>query len=219
MANIKCEKNFKYDGGNFYQVKMTHRGKFPWWCLLFLLIPIGLIALQYAKSDTPDEPRPWHEDEPLPKPTENCGVHFCGGLLTDEKIDLGEKHHGQVFYSTIIFQEDFCSEYVGQGFFPDNTKAFPKAVETTFDSFAVSAGTRLIIYREPNYEGGEVINIKGPALVYNCGVKSNQYMDVTYSQTFTPALQKLFPPERRQWSSEDMHNWSYGSCKIICEKN
>lgn len=145
----------------------------------------------------------------LPKPTKNCGVHFSGWYLSDRDkypwTDCSE-----------IFKEEKFGEYVGQGLYPDNTKILPKSMEHSFDAVAVSRGTRLIIYSKPNFKGRVVLDVKGPVLIENVIAKGSYDQLMTY--TFKGELQELFPPERRQWSSGNMHDWSYGSCKIICEQ-
>lgn len=150
-----------------------------------------------------------HDGEDVPKPTENCGVHFSGWYLSD-KDEYPWRDCSQ------IFEEDEFGDYVGQGYYPDNTKILPKSMKNSFDAVAVSKGTHLIIYSKPNFEGREVLNVKGPMLIENVYAKGTYGKLMTY--TFKDELQELFPPERRQWSSENMHEWANGSCKIICEQ-
>ncbi len=149
-----------------------------------------------------------HEEDKLPEPTENCGVHFSGLVLSDESSEVG---------IATIFSKDKCGEYVGQGYYPDNTKTFPNAVRTTFDAIAVDNGTHLIIYSKRNFEGEVLLDVVGPALITNVLWKNDNRYNGVASKTFSSKLQNLFPPSRRQWSSGNMHDWSYGSCKIICE--
>lgn len=149
-----------------------------------------------------------HEDDKLPKPTKNCGVHFSGLVLSDEESDVGISK---------IFAFDYGGEYVGSGYYPYNTKAFPKAVGHTFDAIAVDKGTHLIMYSKPNFEGDVLLDVVGPMLITNEKWKNDPRYNSVATKTFSPDLQALFPLSRRQWSSSNMHNWSNGSCKIICE--
>lgn len=167
-------------------------------------------------TDTPITPKPKpvpidtiHDGDDVPKPTENCGVHFSGWYLSD-KDRYPWRDCSQ------IFEDDEFGDYVGQGYYPDNTKILPKSMENSFDAVAVSKGTHLIIYSKPNFEGREVLNVKGPMLIENVYAKGRYDKLMTYA--FKDELQELFPPERRQWSSENMHDWANGSCKIICEQ-
>lgn len=150
-----------------------------------------------------------HENDDLPKPTKNCGVHFSGWYLSDKDeypwVDCSR-----------IFEDDKYGEYVGQGFYPDNTKILPKSMEHSFDAVAVKKGTRLIIYSEPGFKGREVLNVKGPVLIENVVMRG--LYDKLMSYPFADSLGVMFPPERRQWSSENMNDWAKGSCKIICEE-
>lgn len=227
MANINFNQKVRYDGGqDSYTLQMKHR-RFPWWVLSLLLIPLGIYTYKEYDLDKPEEivedveeevveevveeivDDIWQGDTPLPEPTKNCGVHFSGLILSDEASEVG---------IAVIFGNDACGEYVGKGSYPDNAKAFPNAVRSTFDAIAIDKGTRLIIYSEPNFEGNVVLDMDGPMLVSNVKWKNDSRYNLVSDKTFTPELQALFPLERRQWSSDDMHGWSYGSCKIICKK-
>ncbi len=158
----------------------------------------------------PPNPQPIINDgDKVPKPTENCGVHFSGLVLSDMPSQDG---------IGVIFGNDPMGEYVGSGFYPDNSKTFPKAVQHTFDAIAVDKGTRLIIYRKPNFEGDVLLDVVGPALITNVLWKNDIRYNQVENKQFNSKLQALFPPSRRQWSSENMHDWSYGSCKIICQQ-
>lgn len=154
------------------------------------------------------------DDDELPKPTENCGVHFSGIMLSDEE----EYDAANDPVASIIFGNDPYGEYVGQGYYPDNTKTFPKAVEYTFDAIAVDKGTHLIIYSKPNFKGKVLLDVVGPVLIFNgLWIDDFRYNHIA-TKTFSPTLQAMFPVSRRQWTKKNMHNWSYGSCKIICEQ-
>lgn len=150
-----------------------------------------------------------HENEDLPEPTENCGVHFSGWYLSD-------KNKYPWRDCSKIFEKEDYGEYVGQGYYPDNTKILPKSMSHSFDALAVKKGTRLIIYSEPDFKGRVVLDVTGPVLIEN--VKAKGRYDELLTYTFSDELQNMFPPERRQWSSENMHDWAKGSCKIIGEQ-
>lgn len=160
------------------------------------------------ESDSRPDPSVVHDGDDLPKPEKNCGVHFSGAILSDETAsDRGISK---------IFSDDIYGEYVGSGYYPDNTKTFPKAVRHTFDAIAVDNGTHLILYSEPDFKGKVLLDVVGPMLISNIAYQSGDYQRAV-NKTFSPDLQTLFPPSRRQWSSSNMHDWSNGSCKIICE--
>ena len=85
-----------------------------------------------------------------------------------------------------------------------NSAAFPKATASTFDSFAIDAGTRVEIFSEPNFQGTLLLEQSGPAMVWN--------------QQFAQGC-ACFPTAAPDgWSLEmsttDMHNWPKGSMKI-----
>jgi len=146
-------------------------------------------------------------------PQAGCRVHFSGCLMHDEQV-----------FSTcsVPYVEDQWSEYVGEGRYSSNMKAFPKAIGATFDSVAVDAGTRVTIFSEPNFKGKVLWDRTGPAIVVNTlyaswttfpGCKGRRYSDVLKEEWEGP-LGSLFPPEVRELSCSDMHAWNSGSLVI-----
>ena len=164
--------------------------------------------IKTINSYTEGYPIPLKKDAQPELPTKNCGVHFSGGILSDKFAEEG---------ISIIFENDPYGEYVGSGYYPENAKAFPNAVEYTFDAIAVDKGTRLILYRLPNFEGDVLLDIVGPMLITNVKWIDHPQYNAAVTKVFYPQLQALFPPSCRQWSFENMHEWSNGSCRIICE--
>lgn len=159
----------------------------------------------------PPQPDPVIINDPdsLPKPTSNCGVHFSGWFLSDKDAYPWND-------CSRIFENDEYGEYVGQGLYPDNTKILPRSMQHTFDAVAVGKGTHLTIYSQKNFEGRIVLDVDGPMLIENIMAKPEYSLLMTYK--FDNDLQSLFPSSRREWSSENMHNWANGSCKIICQQ-
>lgn len=178
-------------------------------CVEYVVVPDSPDSPTDPPVVDPDDPPVVKPDDPLPPPTADCGVHFSGWYLSDENEYPWRD-------CSKIFEEEEFGEYVGQGYYPDNTKILPKSMQHSFDAVAVSKGTHLIIYSEPDFKGREVLNVKGPILIENVIAKGHYDKLMTY--TFSGELQELFPPERRMWSSENMHSWANGSCKIICEQ-
>lgn len=119
------------------------------------------------------------------------------------------------------YEEDVHSEYVGEGRYPQNMKAFPKAIRASFDSVAVDAGTRVIIYSEPDFKGKILWDRVGPAIVVNTKwkdsswpfCKGRRYAEVL-KQEWEGKLQTIFPPDVREFSCSDMHLWNTGSLII-----
>ena len=142
-------------------------------------------------------------------PTQNCRVHFSGLLMG-----------GAAVLNNIskIYQEDYASEYVGGGFYVSNEKAFPKSVAQTFDGIAIDRGTRLIIYSKKNFKGQVLLDIRGPAIINNVIWKDDGRYKQCNTEDFPSNLQSNFPQNVRIWSSSNMHEWSFGSCKIICDQ-
>ncbi len=146
-----------------------------------------------------------------PKP--GCRVHFSGGLI------------GGYFQSngvSEVYEEDDFSEYVGAGAYPDNTKAFPKAVKSTFDGIAIDTNTRVIIYSEKDFQGEILIDRTGPAIINNSKFDTAfhnlvfGYRDNVEGEWEEP-LQSNYPHSVREWSDSDMHKWDTGSLKVICQ--
>lgn len=149
------------------------------------------------------------ETDTIPQqPRENCRVHFSGLVMGGEY----EAHNISKIYSV-----DINSEYVGEGSYPDNSKAFPKAVASSFDGIAIDKGTRLILYSEKNFQGEVLLNIKGPAIINNVIWKNDSRYKHCNTDTYPEELQENYPVSVRKWSESNMHIWSKGSCKIECE--
>lgn len=150
------------------------------------------------------------EIDSIPKPpTQNCRVHFSG-------LFMGNNYTYN--YISEVYKVDDFSEYVGSGFYPDNTQAFPKSVRTTFDGIAIDKGTRLIIYSKKNFQGVILLDITGPAIVNNIKHIDNPAVNFCNTINFKASLQNNFPQSVRKWSKSNMWDWSYGSCKIICSE-
>jgi hypothetical protein len=148
------------------------------------------------------------ERDSIPQPPkQNCRVHFSGLIMGGKYV------HENI---SEIYIEDFASEYVGAGFYANNTSAFPKSVRTTFDGIAIDKGTQLIIYSKSNFKGSVLLDIKGPAIINNVKWKNDSRYNHCNTENYRRNLQSNFPQSVRYWSKSDMHAWSYGSCKIIC---
>ncbi len=119
-------------------------------------------------------------------------------------------------YVSKIYQVDRYSEYVGEGDYPSNNSAFPRAVAATFDGIAIGKGTRVIIYSLPNFQGKILLDKTGPAIINN--VRRRLAYPGILNETYPPDLQSLFPPSVREWSKSDMFTWINGSVKVICKK-
>lgn len=142
------------------------------------------------------------------KPKENCRAFFSGGVVGGHFEEHGISE---------VYVEDSISEYVGAGEYPDNVKAFPKAVASTFDGIAIDKGTRVVIYKKKNFRGKVLLNQKGPAIINNRIWKNDKRYINCMTEIFSGDLQKNFPFSCRKWSKTNMHEWSYGSLKVFCE--
>ena len=141
------------------------------------------------------------------KPREGCRAFFSGLLISDEFTDS---------HISVIYKVDAFSEYVGAGKYPDNNKAFPKSVATTFDGIAVDKGTRVILYSRKKFKGKVLLDIVGPAIINNVAWKDDERIKGFISKQFKEPLHSNFPVSCRRWSNSDMNKWSKGSVKIIC---
>lgn len=202
---------------NTKKVSLNLRRGFPWWILLFLLIPIIIYLITLIPPINPQLPI-INADKNLivdveektaepQEPKKDCRAFFTGALLggyfKDEHISK-------------IFEVDNYSEYVGSGEYPDNSSAFPKAVATTFDGIAIDKGTRVIIYAEKDFKGKILLDKTGPVLINNGKYRNDARYSKCNTEDFPADLQAIFPQSVREWSNEDMHDWSNGSIKIIC---
>ncbi len=141
-------------------------------------------------------------------PRKGCRAFFTGLVVSDRFHYVGISR---------AYQPDAFSEYVGQGNYEYNVRAFPKAVFSTFDGIAIDSGTRVIVYSRPNFQGRVLLDKTGPAIINNFIWKNDYRYRHCNSIDYDEELQKVFPQELRVWSSSNMHYWSYGSVKVMCE--
>lgn len=145
-------------------------------------------------------------------PSENCRAFFSGRLVTDD-----EKYE-----ESVIFQPTRESEYVGSGYYPIASQAFPNSTQSTFDGIALVAGTRIIIYEKQNFQGRVLLDIKGPAIINNIHWKDDPILSGIIDEINTKELggnlNTIFPKSCRKYSDSDMHSWSNGSLKIMCNE-
>ncbi len=155
------------------------------------------------------ECQPEYVQDSIPRaPQVNCRVHFSGLLMGGQYEEIGISE---------IYTEDFASEYVGAGFYPNNSEAFPKAVSTTFDGIAIDRGTHLILYSQPDFTGEVLLDVRGPAIINNVRWVNDSRYNHCNTDIFPLNLQSNYPQNVRRWSTSDMHKWSNGSCKIMCD--
>jgi YVTN family beta-propeller protein len=160
---------------------------------------------------------------PTPKPELGIrDVHFTGALFNDhvlcgwyERPQYANDHLANCFLD--------ADDYVSIGEYPDNSVAFYNAAHTTFDSIAIYPGSRLTIYSGKNFTGSIVLDVIGPALIWN-----KYYKDIMPSGSTTvlhdmttdwdSGLNETFPPSKRfamdPAKGHDMWLWANGSCKI-----
>ncbi len=143
------------------------------------------------------------------KPENECRAHFSGKLMNDLYIEK---------ITSIIFAEDESSEYVGEGEYPRAKLAFPKSNNTTFDGIAIDRKTRVIIYKEENFKGDILLDIYGPAIINNIYYKDHNSLNDINNRTLIDNFEKRFPKNCRIFSKSNMHSWSNGSLKIICDE-
>jgi hypothetical protein len=153
------------------------------------------------------------ERDSIPQaPSKNCRAFFSGRLVTDD----------EKYSESVIFQPNQQSEYVGSGFYPIASQAFPNSDRYTFDGIALVAGTRIIIYENKNFKGRILLDVKGPAIINNVRWKNNNplstIIEEVNSKNLRGNLNSIFPKECRRYSDSDMNSWSNGSLKIICSE-
>ncbi|MDH4471345.1 MAG: tetratricopeptide repeat protein [Fluviicola sp.] len=134
-------------------------------------------------------------------------VHFSGLPIAGERVD---------HQTSKAFSNDPWSDFIVPGNYSwvDRVLAFSNFTE--LDGVAIPANTRLIVYSERDFKGTLLLDITGPAIVYN---SANIPADSLFSETYTTSiLQETFPPEVRTQSNSDMHLWINGSMEIITVK-
>src|SRR5689334_21640181 len=110
--------------------------------------PTSNNIVKASPEPKPQAASPSPSPAPQQGPRVGCRVHFSGAMMAT-KI-------GQSSAISLPYQVDQFSELVGDGSYPNNAVAFPKAVSTTFDAIAIDSGTHLVIYAGQNFTGAKV---------------------------------------------------------------
>lgn len=134
-------------------------------------------------------------------------VHFSGLAIAGERIND---------QTSKAFSDDPWSDFIVVGRYEWIDRILTYSNFTELDGIAVPANTHLIIYSERNFKGTVLLDVTGPAIVYN---SANALSSAHLTDTFaTPAIQETFPPEVRKQSTSDMHQWIKGSMEISTTK-
>eukprot|EP01084_Bolivina_argentea_P139977 246198_1 len=140
-------------------------------------------------------------------PKKSCRAYFTGLVVGGVYVES---------HVSVAYKIDKYSEYVGQGEYPRNKEAFPKAVGTTFDGIAIDANTRVIIYEKEHFQGKVLLDARGPKIINNGMWKNNPTYSHCNTDIFPDSeLQENFPLNVRVWTDDNMQNWSNGSVKIL----
>ncbi len=166
-----------------------------------------------ALTEPEDDGKPAFDGTPQ-SPREGCQAFFSGAAIG------GRVYDGDF---SKIYSVDYASEWVGEGNYASSEKAFPKSVDSTFDGIAFDKGTRVTIYKLPDYQGAILFSETGPYVVNNVlwrGKPLRTGESYTYTDVFMGnwggELQSKFPKSVRHWSQTNMHTWSFGSVKVEC---
>ncbi len=134
-------------------------------------------------------------------------VHFSGLPIAGEQVDE---------QTSKAFSVDPWSDFVVLGRYSRTDRALTVSGFNQLDGVAIPAKTRLIVYSERDFSGVVLVDITGPAIVYN---SANIPSESVFSETYTaPLLQETFPPAARTQSNSDMHLWINGSMEILTAK-
>lgn len=161
-------------------------------------------------------------------PAVGARAHFNGGFLGTQLTDVSQKIFSTAEGGT--FSTRNLGEILGIGEYPKNTEAFPLAIENTFDSLAVDAGVKCIIYSGQNFSGDVLLEKTGPFVIYNYSMR--HFQGGSFDPSIAPlwvdseevpqqpgvTYGELFPTEVRTWDAAiggNMHNWSSGSMKLV----
>jgi len=135
-------------------------------------------------------------------------IHFSGLLISDTRTDD---------VSSKAYSADPYSDFIKPGKYEWIDRYLVYSNFQTLDGIAVPAGTRLLIYSERNMNGKILLDVTGPAVINNSGLRATAGSEEIQSKPYTsaPRLQETFPPSVRSWSETDMRAWVNGSMEII----
>lgn len=198
---------------NGYSNKFTFNVKITQDNPVYISTDTGCVTRVPERSlDLTDFTVPLEAQAPVP----GARAHFSGGLMST----VAKPGHWSK-----IFEDDEMGEFVGIGDYPDNSAAFPEAINTSFDSIAVDAGVRCVIYSGQNYTGSVLFDKTGPFVLWNSlfGPGGEQEGDYRWSiwedgnddpQQLGVKYEDIFPEEVRMFSESDMRTWNSGSMKL-----
>lgn len=175
-------------------------------------------------------------------PTNSC-FFWVSGIAPSNVDDFGSSKTkiGSTAVTWVTTAGPAGANIVGMGDYPDTygTALMPgpfyNAANGTFDGVALGANTRLIVYKDKNFQGGEIFNRKGPLVIMNRFIGYPNFLTEDWSgagplfQQFPPSTRELSPTHSTLWT------WSYSpligsfgapfdpvdpngtSIKVICE--
>lgn len=172
---------------------------------LYALLMYDAATLRYQKAlELKDEKYPKDQVAKIQLETERWQkVHFSGLVIAGKRTDD---------QTSKAFSDDPWSDFVAVGKYEWIDRALTYSNFQTLDGIAVPPDTRLIIYRDRQFKGPVLLDVTGPAIIYN--VVHMPPADIL-SQAYTPArLEETFPKSTRMQSSSDMQQWVNGSMEI-----
>ncbi len=179
-------------------------------------------------------------------PTNSC-FFWVSGIAPSTVDDMGSSRTriGSTAVKWVTDAGPAGADIVGMGDYPDTYGTdlkpgpFYHAANGTFDGMALGANTRLIVYKDKNFQGGEIFNRKGPLVMMSRFIGESLYTNFqTEDWSGAGALFQQFPPSTRELTptKATMWTWSYSplissfggggyddidpngtSIKVICE--
>lgn len=161
----------------------------------------------------------------------DCWVWASGTWLTGSSIEI----HWP-FFTTIRSgpaavgmtgdQTDYrqFADEAHAGSYPSTAAVFPNAAEFALDGLALSPGAHIVFYREPNFQGGVLKDLRGPLIVNNnlpslrqsfleaMGSLPDAWLTGLWYDNSTESPDhwaEIFPPSTRRWTEpgENMQTW------------
>lgn len=133
-------------------------------------------------------------------------VQFSGLLISDRREEN---------LTSKVCSNDPYSDFIHPGKYELINNYLVYSNYQTLDGIAVPENIHLVIYSQPNFKGTKLLDITGPAIIYNVTKKAQANSSEIRVREFAEPLQDKFPQSVRNWSLSDMNSWVNGSMEII----
>ena len=155
-------------------------------------------------------------------PTDSC-FFWVSGIAPSNVDDFGsvKTKIGSTAVTWVTTAGQAGANIVGMGDYPDTYGTalmpgpFHHAANGSFDGMALGANTRLIVYKDKNFQGGEIFNRKGPLVMMSKFIGPQYPGFLTEDWSAAGPLFQQFPPSKRELTPTESTMWTWSYTPLI----